>query len=112
VYSAASAVNGTNLTADSRGFGLPEYFGFGTIVTLPVVLKLDSFHGPSTTDHSGLDAYVLAIFDWAVRNAQTALQCAQPSAALSVVQPPLPGLAFRLVTSQAIGMGVSSASWL
>jgi hypothetical protein len=33
----------------------------------PSVLKLDSFHGPSTTDHSGLVAYVEAIFDWAVR---------------------------------------------
>jgi DNA-binding SARP family transcriptional activator len=32
-------------------------------VTLPSVLKLDSFHGPSTTDHSGLVAYVEAIFD-------------------------------------------------
>jgi hypothetical protein len=37
---------------------------------------------------------------------------AQPSAALSVAQPPLPGLAFRLVMSQASGIGVSSASWL
>ena len=49
-------MNGTNLTADSCGLGLPEYFVFGTIVTLPVVLKVDSFHGPSTTDHSGLVA--------------------------------------------------------
>ena len=41
---------------------------FGTIVTLPVVLYVDSFHGPSTTDHSLLDAYVAACLDWAVRN--------------------------------------------
>ena len=56
VYSVESAVYGRNLTADSFGLGLPEYALFGTIVTLPVVLKLDSFHGPSTTDHSGLVA--------------------------------------------------------
>ena len=84
----------------------------GAIVTCPAVLKLDSFHGPSTTDHSGLVAYVEAIFDCAVRNVYTALHLAQPSAALSVVHPPLPGLAPRLVTSQASGIGLSSASWL
>ena len=49
-------MNGTNLMASSFGLGLPEYALFGTIVTLPDVLKLDSFHGPLTTDHSGLDA--------------------------------------------------------
>ena len=54
--------------ADSFGLGLPEYFVFGTIVTLPVVLKLDSFHGPSTTDQSWLLAYVEDCFDCAVRN--------------------------------------------
>src|SRR5215831_7447183 len=100
VYSAESAVYGRNLTVDSCGLGLPEYFVFGTIVTLPVVLKLVSFHGPSTTDHSGLVAYVGVSFAWAFRNAQTALHLAQPSAALSVVQPPLPGAPVRLVTSQ------------
>jgi len=41
---------------------------FGTIVTWPSVLKLDSFHGPLTTFHSGLVAYVLACLDCAVRN--------------------------------------------
>ena len=56
VYSVESAVNGTNLMAASFGLGLPEYALFGTIVTSPVVLKLDSFHGPSTTDQSGLVA--------------------------------------------------------
>src|SRR5215831_20565256 len=100
VNSVASSVNGTNLSSDSFGFGAPEYLVFGTIVTLPVVLKLDSFHGPSTTDHSGLVAYVVAIFDWAVRNVLTALHLAQLSAAESVVQPPLPGAPVRLVTSQ------------
>jgi hypothetical protein len=29
---------------------------FGTNVTLPSVLKADSFHGPSTTPQIGLDA--------------------------------------------------------
>src|SRR5215467_4438496 len=112
VYSAESAVYGRNLTVDSCGLGLPEYFVFGTIVTLPVLLKLVSFHGPSTTDHSGLVAYVEAMFAWALMKVKTALHLAQPSAALSVRQPPLPAVAPRLVTSQASGIGLSSPSWL
>ena len=112
VYTAESAVNGTNLMADSFGFGDPEYLVFGTIVALPVVEKLDSFHGPSTTDHSGLVAYAAAFFAWAVRKLLTATHLAHLSAALSVVHPPLPGLAPRLVTSQACGIGLSAASWL
>jgi hypothetical protein len=43
----------------SCGLGLPEYAVFGTNeVTGPeaAVLKLDSFHGPSTTPQMGLVA--------------------------------------------------------
>ena len=88
---------------------------FGTNeVTGPeaAVLKVDSFHGPSTTPHSGLVAYVLAFLACAVMKLNTAAHLAHLSAAVSVAQPPLPGLALAEVTSQAAGMGVISASWL
>ena len=85
----------------------PEYFGFGTIVSLPEVLKVCSFHGPSTTVQIGLVAYVAVALACAVRKLNTALQLAA-----LVWQPPLPALAPVLVTSQAIGIGQISASWL
>ena len=60
MYSVASEVKGRNLIDASRGLGLPEYVALGTMETLPSVLKLDSFHGPSTTDQTGLPAKVAA----------------------------------------------------
>ena len=42
------------------GFTGPEYFGFGTIVTLPDESNLVRCHGPSTTCQRGFVAYVLS----------------------------------------------------
>ena len=46
-------MNGTSWNWLSVGFTGPEYFGFGTNDTCPSALNADSFHGPSTIDHSG-----------------------------------------------------------
>ena len=54
--SAESAVNGSSTNFDNFGLIGPEYFGFGTIVTLPSVVKPVSRHGPSTTCQIGFVA--------------------------------------------------------
>ena len=46
---------------------------FGTNFTLPSVVMCLSFHGPSTTCHSGLLSYVPTDFDWPSRYLYTAL---------------------------------------
>ena len=48
----------------------------------------------------------MACWACAVRKLYTALHLAQPSAAVSAAQPPLPGATPRDVTSQAAGIGV------
>ena len=50
---ACGVVNGTSLKPSSLGLFGPEYFGFGTKSAAPSGVKDFSFHGPSTTDHSG-----------------------------------------------------------
>ena len=67
LYSALSVVNGTSSNAARRGFGDPEYFGFGTNVELPSGLKPASFQGPSTTDQIVDDAQVDSALDWLSR---------------------------------------------
>jgi hypothetical protein len=112
VLAVAAEGDGTYFSAAITGLGEPEYLRFAAIVTLPSVLKDASLKGPSTTDHSGLDAYPATSLACAVRNLYTALHLAHLSAALSVPQPPLPGGAAALVTSQAMGNGVIWASSL
>ena len=63
MYSAESVVNGTSWNCARLGLTGPEYFGFGTNVTCPSALNADSFHGPSTIDHSGEDTYVVSDLD-------------------------------------------------
>ena len=97
MYSAASVVNGTSSNLARVGLTGPEYFVFGTIVTCPSALNALSFHGPSTTCHSGLVAYVLRFLDCASRYLYTAAQ------SLTVVAQWLGPDAVR---SQAGGIGV------
>src|ERR1700728_4725 len=106
VYRADGLVYVRYSTCASFGLGLPEYFGFGTSVSVPFGLKLFSRQAPSTTLQIGLDGYVAACCAWAVRKLYTALHFAHPSAALSATHPPLPGDAPSEVTSQAAGIGV------
>src|SRR5262249_48698375 len=54
--SAESAVNGSSTNLSSFGLIGPEYFGLGTIVTLPMLSKCVSLNGPSTTCHSGFES--------------------------------------------------------
>ena len=47
---------GTSVKLAAEAFTGPEYAEFGTNLARPLGLNEDSFHGPSTTCHSGLVA--------------------------------------------------------
>ena len=53
LYMASGEVKGTSLKPSSFGLFGPLYFGFGTKSAAPSLVKDFSFHGPSTTCHSG-----------------------------------------------------------
>jgi hypothetical protein len=76
------------------------------------VLNEDSFHGPSTTPHTGLLAYVFAFLACALMKLKTAAHLDLTAAPVAAAHPPLTGLAPAEVTSHAPGIGVISASWL
>src|ERR1700733_6349158 len=106
VYSAEGLVYGRKLTCARCGFGLPEYFGFGTSESVPFGLKAFSRHAPSTTLQIGLVTYVAACCACEVREFAPAVPPPRPPAPLPAPPPPLPGDAPRDVTSQAAGIGV------
>ena len=55
--SAAAEVNGSSTNFASRGLSrAASSCGLGTNVAVPSLVRLVSFHGPSTTDQIGLDA--------------------------------------------------------
>src|SRR5215831_2545048 len=90
LYSAVSVVNGTSWNWARCGLTGPEYFVFGTNVMCPSALNADSFHGPSTMDHSGEDTYEVSPLAWESRYLYTAAQslalvaqCDGPEAVLS-----------------------------